>query len=88
MGCILPFRSFLAQESKLQGPVRITLLTKQSFSSQKDYKTLHEVTVCFTPASNGTYSLQPSVPGLISVPLTEGKRICYAVHSRRMPLGK
>lgn len=53
-------------------------LQNDFFSSQKDYKTLHEVLVCFTPASNGKYRLQRSVPTLKTTLLGEDKRVCVS----------
>lgn len=71
-----------------QVPVRIVLLTELFFSSQKDYKTLHEVLVCFTPASNGKYRLQPSVPRLNTAPLGEDKQVCVSRSFPKDSLGE
>lgn len=46
------------------------------FSSQQDYKMLYEVSVCFMPASNGKWGLQPSLQRLITAPLSKDKWVC------------
>lgn len=46
------------------------------FSSQQDYKMLYEVSVCFMPASNGKWGLQPSLQSLITAPLSKDKWVC------------
>lgn len=46
------------------------------FSSQQDYKMRYEVSVCFMPASNGKWGLQPSLQRLITAPLSKDKWAC------------
>lgn len=75
---VLPFHSFLAHERATRPSEDYTTYRMIFFSSAKDYKTLHEVSVCFTPASNGKYGLQPSVPRLITATLGDDKWVCVS----------
>lgn len=67
---VLPFLSFFVHK-------RVTRPSEDYatgfFSSQQDYKTLYEVSVCFMSASNGKWRLWPSLQRVIAAPLSKDK---------------
>lgn len=58
MWTVLPFLSFLVHKRDTRPSEDYAT---GFFSSQQDYKMLYEVLVCFMPASNGKWGLQPSL---------------------------